>query len=143
MLNESAARRKQMDDDRKKRLADKEAKDREKAQRKAQALAEEQARLAGLNHTAIAEQLDAILEGAVGGSVLESTEELPVRVRLPGKQRASLGEIESLDLLPRPDLAANDDASVPLSALGCETGRGDHQPGRARQQGGGGAHGAV
>ncbi|MEQ8836643.1 MAG: efflux RND transporter permease subunit, partial [Lacipirellulaceae bacterium] len=40
---------------------------------------EEQARLAGLDNATIARQLDASLEGAIGGSLLEATEELPVR----------------------------------------------------------------
>ena len=71
---------------------------------------EEQARLAGLDRVTIAQQLDNTLEGAVGGSVLEAREELPVRVRL-GK-RESLSHISALDLLPN---SAN--ATVPLSAL--------------------------
>ena len=42
---------------------------------------EEDARLAGLSLGDLARQMDAALEGAVGGSVLEQLEELPVRVR--------------------------------------------------------------
>jgi multidrug efflux pump subunit AcrB len=78
---------------------------------------EEQARLAGLDHESIAGQLDAILEGAVGGSVLESTEELPVRVRLPNSQRADLDRIASLDLLPSQARSLASHPGIPLSAL--------------------------
>ena len=63
-------------------------------------LDEEQARLAGLNNTEIARQLDANLEGIVGGSVLEDTEELPVRVRLSNQNRADLNQVASLNLIP-------------------------------------------
>ena len=60
---------------------------------------EEQARFVGLDHTSIAGQLQTTLEGVIGGSVLESTEELPVRVRLASTRRSSLSEISSLELM--------------------------------------------
>jgi multidrug efflux pump subunit AcrB len=80
---------------------------------------EEQAQLAGLDKTAIAQQLETSLEGSVGGSILEATEELPVRVRLSNTDRSALNNITSLDLLPSsiPDQAQNR-RSIPLSALG-------------------------
>ncbi len=90
---------------------------------------EEETRLANLDHRAIAAQLEASLEGAVGGSVLEATEELPVRVRVPEPQRARLARIESLDLLPaggrigfdnraaRSDEHDRDYSGIPLAAL--------------------------
>ena len=59
---------------------------------------EEQARQAGLTNTAIAQQLEAYLEGAIGGSILEATENLPVRVRVSNSQRADLSQIASLNL---------------------------------------------
>lgn len=62
---------------------------------------EEQAQQSGLDNTAIAQQLDAYLEGAVGGSVLESTENLPVRVRVADGERADLSQISSLNLRPQ------------------------------------------
>ncbi len=77
-------------------------------------LDEEQARLAGLDRVTIAQQLNNTLEGAVGGSVLEATEELPIRVRLGN--RSNLSEIASLDLIPTSP--NNPSATVPLSALG-------------------------
>ncbi len=78
---------------------------------------EEQARLAGLDHTSIARQMDSTLEGAVGGSVLEATEELPVRVRLSGDYRSRLERIASLDLLPSAAPLGEDRRHVPLNAL--------------------------
>lgn len=76
---------------------------------------DEQAQQAGLNNTAIAQQLEAYLEGAVGGSILESTENLPVRVRLTDTDRANISEIASLDLRPQ---GANDRNFRPNSAFG-------------------------
>ncbi|NEO97129.1 MAG: efflux RND transporter permease subunit [Symploca sp. SIO2E9] len=83
---------------------------------------EEKARLAGLNNASIAQQLDTTLEGTVGGSILESTEELPVRVRLSNSDRGDLDQITSLDLLPvSPNLGSSSNSPtnlIPLSALG-------------------------
>ena len=62
---------------------------------------EEAVRLAGLSRGEMARQLEATLEGAVGGSVLEDTEELPVRVRVANRQRDQLSEIASLDMLAK------------------------------------------
>lgn len=59
---------------------------------------EEQAQQSGLSNRAIAQQLEAYLEGATGGSVLEGTENLPVRVRVANANRADLSQIASLDL---------------------------------------------
>ncbi len=81
---------------------------------------EEQARLAGLNRTTIAQQLDNSLEGVIGGSILEGNEELPVRVRLGNQERGNLSQITSLDLLAnsRNNQGNNPLAAVPLSSLG-------------------------
>jgi len=81
-------------------------------------LNEEEARLAGLDHTAIAQQLDANLEGAVGGSILEATEELPVRVRLSNAKRGNLEQIASVNLLPGTAAVSDGSQFRPLSALG-------------------------
>lgn len=81
---------------------------------------EDEARMAGLELSDIADQLNAGLEGALGGSVLEANQELPVRVRVDGEARASLAAIAAERVLP-PDRAAEarPDAvpGVPLSAL--------------------------
>ncbi len=77
---------------------------------------EESARLAGLDNAAISKQLDATLEGAVGGSVLEGTEELPVRVRVSSRERGDLDRITSLDLVSQ-QAGAGNGAYVPIQAL--------------------------
>jgi len=76
---------------------------------------EEQARLAGVDHRAIARQLDASLEGVLAGSVLEETEELPVRVRVSQQDRGELARIASLDIVGG-DIPGQRH-SAPLSAL--------------------------
>ncbi|MBR8829131.1 MAG: efflux RND transporter permease subunit [Gomphosphaeria aponina SAG 52.96 = DSM 107014] len=76
-------------------------------------LDEEQARIAGLDNTEIAQQLDASLEGYVGGSILEDTEELPVRVRLSQANRSNLEDVASLDIIGRNE----NKSSIPLSAI--------------------------
>ena len=76
---------------------------------------EEQARLAGLDPSAIARQLNASLNGFVGGSILEDTEEIPVRVRIGDDQRGDLDRVASINLRS-PDGRSAD--SVPLSTLG-------------------------
>ena len=79
---------------------------------------EETARTVGLDHTAIAQQLDFSLEGITGGSILEGTEELPVRVRLSNTNRSNLDRISSLNLLPEAISNQENRSSIPLSALG-------------------------
>ncbi|MEM9483448.1 MAG: efflux RND transporter permease subunit [Cyanobacteria bacterium P01_F01_bin.116] len=69
---------------------------------------EEQAQRTGLNNTAIAQQLEAYLEGSVGGSILEATENLPVRVRVANSDRANLDQIASLDLQGAGNRASTD-----------------------------------
>lgn len=78
-------------------------------------LDQEQVRQAGLTSTEIAQQLDAYSEGLTGGAILESTENLPVRVRLAEGDRASLEELASLDLRSP---QAQDRGFRPTSALG-------------------------
>ena len=79
---------------------------------------EEELRLAGLDRRAIAEQLETSLSGTTGGSILESTEELPVRVRLSASNRDRVNSITSLDLLSSQNNLANAVETVPLSSLG-------------------------
>ncbi|MEM7756805.1 MAG: efflux RND transporter permease subunit [Cyanobacteria bacterium P01_A01_bin.40] len=79
---------------------------------------EEQARLAGLDHRAIAEQLDQSLAGNMGGTILESTEELPIRVRLAPRNRSQIRDLAALDLLSTNSNQNNLVNRVPLSALG-------------------------
>ncbi len=81
-------------------------------------LDEEQAQLTGLDNTEIAQQLNANLEGNIGGSILEDTEEIPVRVRLANSDRANLDQITTLDLVPHNQLSPENSTPLPLSALG-------------------------
>jgi len=74
-------------------------------------LDEEAVRLTGLDYSTVAQRLDQTLEGIQGGSILEATEELPVRVRMGN--RDNLDAIASLPLVAT---AAND--WLPLNALG-------------------------
>lgn len=84
------------------------------------AVDEDKARLAGLSLTGVARQLEAALEGATGGSLIEGTEELPVRVRVGSDTRADLVAIASLPLVPAgqatPGEASRFDG-LPLAAI--------------------------
>ncbi|TWU05011.1 efflux RND transporter permease subunit [Stieleria varia] len=85
------------------------------------AIDEQQARLAGLNQITIASELNSMLEGVTGGSILEATEELPVRVRVSNDQRADLNQIASIDLLntamTTDSLSGSQYRGIPLSAI--------------------------
>ena len=77
-------------------------------------------RLLGLDLTGVARQLEAGLEGAVGGSLIEAGEELPVRVRLGDGVRSDLDRIRDLMILPPSapvTAAAGERTGVPLSAI--------------------------
>ena len=82
---------------------------------------EEEVRLAGLNRTSLSQQLETSLEGNLGGSIIEDTEEIPVRVRVSNAQRGDINQIRSLDLQPTGSslnqnrFSATD--TIPLSAL--------------------------
>ncbi|MEO1341262.1 MAG: efflux RND transporter permease subunit [Cyanobacteria bacterium J06635_13] len=80
------------------------------------AVDEAEVRLTGLNRNAIAAQLNSSLEGTAGGSILESTEELPVKVRLSAPNRDRLEDLTSLDLLSPSE--NNSSSTIPLYSLG-------------------------
>jgi len=78
------------------------------------------ARLLGLSLGDVSAQLQAALEGVTGGSLLEGTEELPVRVRLGEDIRGDLSRIATLPILPAGAAARATQGAlpqVPLSAL--------------------------
>ncbi|MEL6596393.1 MAG: efflux RND transporter permease subunit [Pseudomonadota bacterium] len=78
------------------------------------------ARLLGLNVTDIAAQLEAGLVGVTGGSLVEGTDQLPVRVRLGNGLRGDLNAISDLPIvLPdAPRISATGAfPAVPLSEL--------------------------
>ncbi|MEL7097314.1 MAG: efflux RND transporter permease subunit [Pseudomonadota bacterium] len=81
---------------------------------------EVQARLLGLNVTDVAAQLNAALVGVTGGSLVEGTEQLPVRVRMGGDLRGNLAAIADMPiLLPGAGALSAQGIypAVPLSAL--------------------------
>ncbi|MEM7063959.1 MAG: efflux RND transporter permease subunit [Cyanobacteria bacterium P01_B01_bin.77] len=75
------------------------------------AVDETAARRVGLDNGAIASQLSTLLDGQLGGSILEDTEDIPVRVQLPVQERGDLASITSVDLL------SNTGSTVPFSAV--------------------------
>lgn len=82
---------------------------------------EARARLLGLDLGQVARQMEAGLEGVTGGSLLEGTEELPVRVRLGAGLRGDPVAIGDMPILPpgAAQIAASGAfPAVPLSTLG-------------------------
>jgi len=80
---------------------------------------EDQTRLAGMRLADIAEQLQSRLEGVQGGSIIEATEEIPVRVRVGAGERGSLSNISAGRVLApgRPAGSRDFVPGVPLAAL--------------------------
>ena len=74
---------------------------------------DEAARLAGLSLTGVATQLQASLEGQVGGAVLEDLESLPVRIRYARDERNTLAAINATRLV-----TPQSRDWIPVSALG-------------------------
>ena len=82
---------------------------------------EDLVRQAGLSLDGVARQLDSALEGATGGSLVEGSEELPVRVRAGDSDRATAADVRGLSILsPSAPTGARVPQwpGVPLSALG-------------------------
>ncbi len=79
---------------------------------------EEEGRLAGLEPVTVAAQLEHGLVGAPGGSLLEGTERLPVRVRVAGA-RGTPRAVESLALFAGLPAAADGPprAAIPVASL--------------------------
>jgi len=72
--------------------------------------------IAQLSLTDIAQQLQLALAGTIGGSVLQGTEELPVRVRVNDNQRSDLKELNALPLMNQ--ALMQNRASVGVASLG-------------------------
>lgn len=72
-------------------------------------------RLAGLNPTGVAGQLQSSLEGSNGGSLLEVTEQIPVRVRVSPGDRASVGAVSGVHFATQTEGGVR---MVPASAVG-------------------------
>ncbi|MEM9097914.1 MAG: efflux RND transporter permease subunit, partial [Pseudomonadota bacterium] len=80
-------------------------------------LDEDKVRLAGLTLGDVARQLETLSNGAIGGSLVEGPEELPVRVRLAGSERATADQLASLTIVP-PGAESGVFPGVPLLSLG-------------------------
>ncbi len=72
--------------------------------------------IAQLSLTEIAKQLQLALAGTTGGSVLQGTEELPVRVRVNDYQRGSMQELDALPLMNQELMQSG--ASIGMASLG-------------------------
>ena len=81
------------------------------------ALDEARTRRLGLTLRDVSRQMDAALEGATGGTLVEGTEEIPVRVRLGDPWRSDLSAIADLPIAV-PSGGGELLPAVPLSALG-------------------------
>jgi multidrug efflux pump subunit AcrB len=82
-------------------------------------LDERKVRLAGLSLVEVSRQINGLTEGVIGGSMIEGSEELPVRVRAQSTGRATTSAIASLEITsPSVNREADAWPGVPLSALG-------------------------
>ncbi|MGF1649065.1 MAG: efflux RND transporter permease subunit [Hyphomicrobiaceae bacterium] len=91
-------------------------------------LDEARLRLAGLTLADAADQLETGLRGVTGGSLIEKSEELPVRVRVDADTRASFDAVADLNFMPPEQLSqsgasTNSDRrdrfpGLPLTAVG-------------------------
>lgn len=82
---------------------------------------EQKANLAGLTLSEIAIQMEASLSGIRGGSLVEGTEELPVRLRLGERDRSDMAALRSIMIVSpggRVEAAKGEYPGIPLSALG-------------------------
>jgi multidrug efflux pump subunit AcrB len=73
---------------------------------------EAEANLAGLSLVQVAQQLNTTINGQVNGSIIESTESIPVRVRIGDEQRDDLAALANMNIVN-----TNTGQSIPLSAI--------------------------
>jgi multidrug efflux pump subunit AcrB len=82
---------------------------------------EDLAAMVGFNLVDLAESLNASLDGTVGGTMLEGTEELPVRVRIDEADRVTIQSIQSNTVrAPGRDMQEAEETvgGIPLRAMG-------------------------
>ncbi len=77
---------------------------------------EQQARIAGLTHLEIAQQLSVALDGQSGGSLLEGTEVLPVRIKLKRDQRTNTQQLSGFELVARDE--QGQPVQIPVDSIG-------------------------
>lgn len=82
------------------------------------ALDEEHSRLLGVGPTEVASQLEGALRGARGGTVLEGSEEVAVRVRVEERARQTIGGLESTGVFGAVRPGTDIRRAAPVSALG-------------------------
>ena len=82
------------------------------------------AKLAGLTPRQIADQVEMSLDGRIGGTLLQETEELPVRVRVDDVSRSRVAALREIELVPAGSLISdggkgfkNHVEMVPLGAI--------------------------
>lgn len=63
------------------------------------AVSENQSYLSQLSLSQIAQQLQVLLSGRTGGSILEGTEELDIRVRISNENRSTLAQLDAMPLI--------------------------------------------
>ncbi len=73
---------------------------------------EAKANLAGLSLVQVAEQLNTTLSGKRDGSIIESTESIPVRVRIGNDNRDDLAALENINII-----SPNANQTIPLTAI--------------------------
>jgi multidrug efflux pump subunit AcrB len=73
--------------------------------------------LLSLDLATVAAQLDAALAGVIGGSLIEGSEELAIRVRLDGAARGEVATARDLVLLPPAVDGVGDYPGVPVAAV--------------------------
>jgi multidrug efflux pump subunit AcrB len=78
---------------------------------------QEQVQLAGLDNLAISQQLSANLDGVSGGSILEGTEEIPIRVKLADANQNNISNLGDLELLSNVQSPTGERSKVLLSTL--------------------------
>ncbi len=80
-----------------------------------------QAGWAGLSEAEVADQLFSRLEGLVAGTIIEEVEQVPVRVRIAGRERNSVDDLGLASLLVESDSANGDSPAItamaPVSSL--------------------------
>ncbi|MGI9524318.1 MAG: efflux RND transporter permease subunit [Hyphomicrobiaceae bacterium] len=83
-------------------------------------LNEEKVRVAGLQMADVARQLETSLDGAIGGSLLEGSEELPVRVRVGDGARDDFAAVRNIDIVMPTGAVDNKGAypGLPITSLG-------------------------
>lgn len=75
-------------------------------------ISEAKANLAGLSLVHVSEQLNKTLSGVSNGTIIESTEAIPVRVRVGNDNRDDLAALENINII-----SPNTQQTIPLSAI--------------------------